>query len=411
MTFFAYLHDAWTSVISNKLRSFLSMLGIIIGVSSVVCLMAVGSGAQKGIMDQMASLINNNLTIQSQGGYTTYTNDDVKGYVKAITLTPELAVEIEDSFPELSGAVTYGTTTMGQVTYDNKLAMSSFAGVPIDYLAKMEFTINGGSNFRQSDFDDAENVAVVNKNVVDSLFPAGGALGQKITYNNKEYTIIGTLSDASIIGMVYIPITTYRQRIAGNQNISAITIRLEADDNNALWQANIQYFLLRKYGAKHLDLAGFSISSTAAIGDVISSSMGLFNILLGAIGGISLLVGGIGVMNIMLVSVTERTREIGIRKAIGALNKDIIQQFLIESILVTFFGGILAIIFSILVSMFVNSLNISYGSDTDMTFQMAVTVNVMITAFTLTFLVGILSGILPARKAANLKPIDALRFE
>lgn len=409
MTLLNYFKEARESIIANKLRSFLSMLGIIIGVSSVILLMAVGEGAQQGIMDQMASLINNNITIQPRGGFTTRTDEETHGYVKAITLTPELADEIEEAFPDLSGAVTYGATTLGQVSYGNNSSMSSFAWVPLDYLQKMALTLEEGDSFNQSDFDNVEMVAIVNKNVVDSLFPAGNALGQKITYNNRDYTIIGTLSDASILWMVYIPITTYWQKVAGNRDISAITVRLSAEANNAERTARVQYFLLRKYNVKHLDLAGFSLSSTAAVGDVIDSAMAIFSILLGAIGWISLLVGGIWVMNIMLVSVTERTREIWIKKAIGALNKDIIQQFLIESVLVTFFGGLIAIIFSLLLSWGINSLQISYGDN--MTFQVAVTAQVAIIAFTLTFVVGILSGILPARKAANLKPIEALRFE
>jgi putative ABC transport system permease protein len=310
MTFLSYFKDARGSIIANKLRSSLSMLGIVIGVASVIILMSIGAGAQQEIMNQMSSLINNNITISSQGGYTTYKSDEVKGYVKSITLTPELAEEIEAAFPELSGAVTYGATTMGAVSYGDNVSYSSFAGVPLDYIQKMGMSINLGSDFNQSDFDTAAEVAIVNKNIVDALFRTTFPIGSKITYNNKEYTIIGTLEDSSIMGMVFIPMTTYWQRITGNTNISAITIKLKAEENNTQRQGKINYFLLRKYGVKHLDLAGFSLNSTAAIGDVIDSTMAVFNLLLGAIGGISLLVGGIGVMNIMLVSVTERTREI-----------------------------------------------------------------------------------------------------
>ena len=382
------------------------MLGIVIGVSSVIILMAMGAGAQEGIMKQMSSLINNNITIAANGGYTTWTNEDVKGYVKAITLTPELSNELESAFPELSGAVTYGVTTMGQVSNSEGTSstFTSFAGVPMWYIEKMDFTIDYGRDFNEFDFSSASEVAIINKNVIDSLFNGRNALGEKISVNNKEYTVVGVLEDASIMGMTYIPLDTYWQRVAGNKDITAITVKLDANADNALWQAKIQYFLLRKYNVKHLDLAWFTLSSTAAVGDAIDATMAIFNIFLAAIGGISLLVGGIGVMNIMLVSVTERTREIWIRKAIWALNADIIQQFLIESIVVTLFGGIIAIFFSLWVERLINHLQIQ-----DLT--MSVTASVVVTAFTLTLLIGILSGILPAKRAADLKPIDALRFE
>jgi len=311
MTFLSYLKDAWSAIITNTLRSSLSMLGIVIGVSSVVIMMAIGAGVQESIKSQMSSLINNNVTITTKGGFTTYTDDDVKGYVKAITLTAELADEIESAFPSLSGAVTYGTTTMGQATNGNNRSMGSFAGVSIDYVRKMGLTLEYGRNFDQLDFDTAAEVAIINKNTSDSLFGAGNyPIGQEITYNNKEYTVIGMLSDSGIMGQVYIPLATYWQRISGNQDITAITVKLAAEEDNDLWQGRLNYFLLRKYNVSHLDLAGFSLSSTAAIGNVLESTMAIFSIFLGAIGGISLLVGGIGVMNIMLVSVTERTREI-----------------------------------------------------------------------------------------------------
>jgi putative ABC transport system permease protein len=230
--------------------------------------------------------------------------------VKAIRLTPELAQEIEANFSELSGMVTYGTTTMGQASYDNTTAMSSFAGVPIDYMTKMGLTLEYGRNFDQLDFDTVSEVVVVNKNIVETLFPTKNPLGEEITVNNKKYTIIGTLSDSSIVGQIFLPLQTYWQKVAGNSNISTITIKLDTEANNTEWQARIQYFLLRKFNVKHLDLAGFSLSSTAAVGDVVNSIMNMMNLFLAAIGGVSLLVGGIGVMNIMLVSVTERTREI-----------------------------------------------------------------------------------------------------
>jgi putative ABC transport system permease protein len=199
---------------------------------------------------------------------------------------------------------------MGQASYGNNTTMSSFAGIPIDYLKKMDLSLAQGRDFDQLDFDSASEVAIINKNIIETLFTNKNPLGEKIKVNNKEYTIIGTLSNSSVIGQVYIPLQTYWQKVIGKKDISAITIKLNVEANNTEWQAKIQYFLLRKFNIKHLDLAGFSLSSTASVGNVVGSMMTMMNVFLGAIGGISLLVGGIGVMNIMLVSVTERTREI-----------------------------------------------------------------------------------------------------
>jgi putative ABC transport system permease protein len=314
MTLLAYFKDAWSSIIANKLRSSLSMLGIIIGVSSVIILMALGAGAKQGMLKQMEGLINNNITLTTKGGYTVWTNEEINGYVKSITLSAELAQEIEAAFPQLSGAVTYGASAMGSVSKPNSKetsnSMGMLMGVPLGYVSKMGLTLEYGRDLDQFDFDSTSEVAVVNQNVVESLFNKKYSLGEKIVVNSKEYTIVGVLEDASIMDQVLIPLTTYWQRVAGNTNLSNITIKLATEENNAERQAKIQYFLLRKYNVKHLDLAGFSLSSTAAIGDTIDTMMGMFNLLLGAIGSISLLVGGIGVMNIMLVSVTERTREI-----------------------------------------------------------------------------------------------------
>lgn len=241
-----------------------------------------------------------------------WTDEEINGYVKAIEMTPELTEEIEAYFPQLSGSVTYGATTMGQIANEDQTSstMGIFGGVPIDYIDKMQQSLSYGSNFYQSDYDTVQDVAIVNKNVVESLFNGAYAVGQKIVVSGREYTIIGVLDESSIMGQVTIPITTYQQRVSGNTNIDGITIKLSAEEDSDLWMQRIKYFLLRKYNIKHIDLAGFSLSSTAAIGDAIDSSMAIFNILLAAIGSISLLVGGIGVMNIMLVSVTERTREI-----------------------------------------------------------------------------------------------------
>ena len=366
--------------------------------------MAVGAGAKQGILEQMSSLLNNNITIQSNGGYTQRTSEEINGYVKEISLTKELAEELETAFPELSGIVTYGGSTFGEMSDSSEMNMTwgSVEGVPYGALQKLGYTFTAGEDFTEQDFDKKKMVVVIDKNVSDNLFPNSNAVGQTMIMNKKEYTIIGVLKETT--RSVYVPLTTYQNKISGSKKIDSITVKLGAEDDADLRTKRIQYFLIRKYGVKHIDLAGFSVTNNSDVGDSIDEAMGLMNILLGAIGSISLLVGGIGVMNIMLVSVTERTREIWIRKAIWALNKDIIQQFLIESIVITLIGGAIAVWFSFLIVHIVSMFNIE-----DLT--LVITSDVVFVALILTIVIGILSGILPAKRAANLKPIDALRFE
>lgn len=215
---------------------------------------------------------------------------------------------------------------------------------------------------------------------------------------------MGVLNEESTFGHVFIPISTYQQKIDSTTKISSIIVVLGYDDDVDEWSNVLKYFLSRKYNINHIDLAGFSISSTSSLGDSIDSAMAIFTYLLAAIWSTSLLVWVIGVVNIMLVSVTERTREIWIRKAIWALNKDIIAQFLIESVVVTAIGWALAIFFSWLTILWINSLGIEWIS-------LVMTWSVVILATTLTFIIWIVSGIWPAKKAADLQPIDALRFE
>ena len=367
--------------------------------------MSFWTGAQQWIKDQMGSLISNNITITPNWWYTQWTNDEVHGYVKAITLTTDLVDEIQYYFPELSWNVTYSNSALWNLkNADNDNAMWQFLWVPLDYIEKMSLDRNYWSQFSQSNFDRNEDVVIINKNVVDELFDDVYPIWEYLYYNNRKFKVIWVLNEESIFGQAFIPITTYQQKVDTSTKISSITIILSYDDNVDERQNKIKYFLMRKYNISHIDLAGFSVSSLSAIGDAIDSAMSIFTYLLVAIGSISLLVGWIGVMNIILVSVTERTREIWIRKAIWALNGDIITQFLIESVVVTAIGWVIAIILSRLAIQLVNSFDIEW-------IKVSMTWSVVILATTLTFIIWIVSWIGPAKKAAELQPIDALRFE
>ena len=405
MNFTTYIRDAIWNLISNKMRSFLSVLWIVIWLFAVIFLISFGTWAQQWVKDKMGSLITNNITISPKWWYTQWTSDEVHGYVKAITLTTDLIDEIQFYFPELSWKVTYSNYVLWNIkNEDDDSAMWQFMWVPIDYIEKMGLDWNYWSEFSQSNFDKNENVAIVNKNIVDDLLDESYPIWEYVYYNNRKFKVIWVLDEENMFGQVFIPITTYQQKVDSSAKISSITVILSYDDNVDEWMNKIKYFLMRKYNISHIDLAGFSVSSLSAIGDVIDDTMSIFTYLLVAIGSISLLVGWIWVMNIMLVSVTERTREIWIRKAIWALNGDIITQFLIESVVITAIGWIIAIILSRLAIQLVNSFDIEW-------IKVSMTWSVVILATTLTFIIWIVSWIGPAKKAAELQPIDALRFE
>lgn len=405
MTFATYIKDAWWNLISNKLRSFLSILWIVIWLFAVIFLMSFWAWAQQWVKDQMASLITNNITITSNWWYTKRSSEEVHWYVKAITLTTDLIDEIQYYFPELSWKVTYSNSTMWTISNSSSDSlMWQFAWVPENYIEAMSYEWSYWSQFSNSNFSNAEDVAIINKNVVDSLFDSTYPIWEYIYYNSKKFRVIWILNEESTFGQVFIPITTYQQKIDTVTKVSSITVVLWYEDDVDVWENRLKYFLSRKYNVEHIDLAWFSISSMSAIWDAIDSAMSIFTYLLAAIGSISLLVWWIWVMNIMLVSVTERTREIWIRKAIWALNMDIITQFLIESVVVTGIWWAIAILFSWLMIQLVNSLEIEWIS-------LVMTWNVAILATTLTFIIWIVSWIGPAKKAAELQPIDALRFE
>ncbi len=387
------------------MRSFLSVLWIVIWLFAVIFLMSFGTGAQQWVKDQIWSLITNNITISPKWWYTQRTSDEIHWYVKAITLTTGLINDIEYYFPELSWKVTYSNTTQWNFTNeDGDSTMWQFLWVPIDYINKMWLDWNYWSEFSQSNFDKNEDVAIVNKNIIDDLFDEDYAIWKYVYYNSRKFKVIWVLDEESMLGQVFIPITTYQQKINSSTKISSITIVLGYDDDVDERMNKIKYFLMRKYNVSHIDLAWFSVTSLSAIGDAIDNAMSIFTYLLAAIWSISLLVGWIWVMNIMLVSVTERTREIWIRKAIWALNGDIITQFLIESVVVTSIGWIIAIILSRLAIQAVNTFDIEW-------IHVSMTTEVVILATTLTFIIWIVSWIGPAKKAAELQPIDALRFE
>lgn len=412
MRFFSYVTDAIRTILSNKMRSGLSTLWIIIWVMSVVVLMAVWEWTSNQVLGQMSSMMQNTVTISPGWWYSTWSDgSDRAEYIKSITFDIDLVYYLEQSFPELSWKIEYSTNYRWDTTvkYWSNSTYSQVLWVPMNYQELQELELGQWSWFSEENFINQDMVAVASYWLIDNIKSDSDSfqsfVGTKIRMWTKEVKIIGILEQNWTFesSALYLPIDTVQSRLNHNNEITSIVAHLDPAADNEMWQNRITYLLLKKFNFKSVDLAWFSVFSAAKFVEQLESAMSALNYLLLAIGWISLLVWGIWVMNIMIVSVTERTREIGIRKAIWALNADIISQFLIEAVIIVFIWWIIAIGLSYWVVYIVNQ----FMGDV----QAEITLNVITMAFSLTTAIGIIFWILPARKAAKLKPIDALRFE
>jgi len=379
---------------------------------SVVVLMAVWAWTSNQVLGQMSSMMQNTVTISPGWGYSTWSDDsDRAEYIKSITFDVDLVHYLEQSFPELSWKIEYSASYRWDTTvkYWSNSTYSQVLWVPKNYQELQELELGQWSWFSDENFTNQDMVAVVSYGLIDNIKSDSDSfqsyIGTKIRMGSKEVKIIGILEQNWTFesSALYLPIDTVQNRLNHNNEISSIVAHLDPAADNEMWQNRITYLLLKKYNFKSADLAGFSVYSAAKFAEQLESAMSALNYLLLAIWWISLLVWWIGVMNIMIVSVTERTREIGIRKAIWALNADIISQFLIEAVIIVLIGWVIAIGLSYWVVYIVNQ----FLEDV----QAEITVDVITMAFWLTTAIGIIFWILPARKAAKLKPIDALRFE
>ena len=394
------------------MRSGLSTLWIIIGVMSVVVLMAVWAGTSNQVLGQMSSIMQNSITISPGWWYSTWTDDsDRAEYIKSITFDVDLVHYLEQSFPELSWKIEYSASYRwdSTVKYGSNSTYSQVIWVPDNYKELQELELGQWSWFSEENFASQDMVAVASYGLVDNIKSDNDSfqsfVGTKVRLWSKEVKIIGILEQNWTFesSVLYLPINTVQQRLNHNSEITSIVAHLDPTADNELWQNRITYLLLKKFNFKSADLAWFSVFSAAKFAEQLESAMSALNYLLLAIWWISLLVWWIWVMNIMIVSVTERTREIGIRKAIGALNADIISQFLIEAVIIVLIWWVIAIWLSYWVVYVINQ----FIEDV----QAEITLDVITIAFSLTTAIWIIFWILPARKAAKLKPIDALRFE
>ena len=403
----AMLGEAWVSMWANRLRTILTMLGMVIGVSAVIVMQAVGQGAQQQVRESIESMGSNLLMVLSgsatsggvrmgSGGITTLTIADAES-IGELLLIAGAAPTVNESAQVIYGARNWST----QIT-----------GTSPSYFTVRNWDFAEGAPFTDSDLRLVMRVAILGKTVVDNLFGDENPVGKTIRIKNSPYIVLGVLSakGQSLMGrdqddVILIPITTAQRKLASSQvvgSVRLIMVQVKSAEVMPKAERDIVDLLRQRHRIREGANNDFTVSNLTAMANTAAETTAVMSLMLGIIASISLLVGGIGIMNIMLVSVTERTREIGIRMAIGARGRDIMLQFLLEAIIISIFGCLIGVILGIGGALAANGVT---------GIRVEITISSILLAFTVAAAVGVFFGWYPARQAARLRPIDALRFQ
>jgi len=409
------IRNSMTSLLANKVRSFLTMLGIVIGVGAVIIIMSVGAGAQSLILSQVKSLGTNLIGVLPGQAEDKGPPASAMGIV-ITTLTYEDAVALRDkkNAPHLSAVVAYsngvGAASWGSHTYDTNLS-----GSTADMMDVEGGEVAKGRFFSEEEEKNLAKVVVLGSTVKNELFGESDAMGQRIKIKKHTFEVIGVMAERGTVAFqdyddkIFLPIRTMQKLMLGVNHINMIRAKVDYEENIAEAMEEVKITLRERHDI--IDRSGasddFTVNSAAQALDMVKMITDALRYFLAAMAALSLIVGGIGIMNIMLVNVTERTREIGLRKAVGASNANILNQFLIEAIAITLLGGIAGIIIGAVISFLVSIV----ANFLDYDWEFSVSWISIVLAVGVSSLVGLVFGLYPARKASRLEPVEALHYE
>lgn len=393
------------AITTNKVRAVLTVLGIIIGIAAVIAMLGIGQGAQNLILEQVQGLGSNTITVIPVGNFSGFQSQAAVQRLVTNKIDADVLKTLrnEVNFPEIE-AIDPSINNTYEVSYKSNSAFVTVSGITDEFYPARERELTAGRGISSNDNEKLRNVAVLGPRIAEKLFEESDPLEKTIKINGKNYQVVGIHEEvgSNFDNNVYIPISNMAYTLSGERDYSQIVVKVKSEDQVDPVATKLENALLKFYRLTDINKANFTVFTSKDVLTLTSSITGIFTTLLASIAGISLVVGGIGIMNIMLVSVTERTREIGLRKAVGAKQSAILWQFLLEAILLTLVGGLIGIALGGGMALLVGQVA---------SLPVVISGQSILLATSVSVIIGVVFGFYPAYRAARLSPIDALRYE